>query len=109
MTEFDPNDIAIIGMALRVPGASTPEEYWANLSGGVESLRTYTDEELAARGVSAATLGDPNYVKAGMPLHEALELLSALGEWADPTAFDGSEAAELVATLTEAGLLELRR
>lgn len=68
MTEFDDNDIAIIGMAIRVPGASTIEEYWENLKNGVESLRTYTDEELAARGVSAATLADPNYVKAGMPL-----------------------------------------
>ncbi len=68
MAEIDDNDIAIIGMALRVPGAATPEEYWANLSQGVESLRTYTDEELRARGVSAATLADPNYIKAGMPL-----------------------------------------
>ncbi len=68
MTEVDDNDIAIVGMALRVPGASTPEEYWANLVGGVESLRTYTDEELLARGVSAATLSDPNYVRSGMPL-----------------------------------------
>ncbi len=68
MADFDPSDIAIVGMALRVPGASTPEEYWANLSAGVEALRRYTDEELAARGVSASTLADPNYVKAGMPL-----------------------------------------
>jgi len=68
MSEFDDNDIAIIGMALRVPGASSIEEFWSNLRQGVESLRTYSDEELAGRGVSAATLADPNYVKAGMPL-----------------------------------------
>lgn len=68
MTDFDDNDIAIVGMAIRVPGASTPEEYWANLTAGKESLRFYSDEELASRGVSAATLADPNYVKAGMQL-----------------------------------------
>jgi acyl transferase domain-containing protein/thioesterase domain-containing protein len=68
MTDHDDNDIAIVGMALRVPGASTPEEYWRNLVGGVESLRFYSEEELLARGVPAATLADPNYVRAGMPL-----------------------------------------
>ena len=69
MTDFDDNnDIAIVGMAIRVPGASTPEEFWANLRDGVESLRVYTDEELLARGVSPATLADPHYVKAGMAL-----------------------------------------
>ncbi len=70
MSDFDDNDIAIIGMAIRVPGASTPEEYWHNLSNGKESLRVYTDEELTARGVSAATLADPSYVKSGMPLQD---------------------------------------
>ena len=32
-------DIAIIGMALRVPGASTVDEFWRNLRGSVESIR----------------------------------------------------------------------
>lgn len=70
MADHDDNDIAIIGMALRVPGASTPEEFWRNLVGGVESLKFYSEEELLARGVSAATLADPNYVRAGMPLQD---------------------------------------
>jgi acyl transferase domain-containing protein/thioesterase domain-containing protein len=68
MSTFDENDIAIVGIALRVPGASTPEEFWSNLVGGVESLRHYSEEELLARGVSSATLSDPNYIRAGMPL-----------------------------------------
>jgi acyl transferase domain-containing protein/thioesterase domain-containing protein/acyl carrier protein len=68
MAEVNENDIAIVGMAIRVPGAATPEEYWANLSAGVESLAKLTDAELAARGVSAATLADPHYVKAAMRL-----------------------------------------
>jgi natural product biosynthesis luciferase-like monooxygenase protein len=45
--------IAIIGMALRFPGARTPEEYWANLRDGVDSVRRFTREEAAAAGVPA--------------------------------------------------------
>ncbi|MCC5863336.1 MAG: type I polyketide synthase, partial [Gammaproteobacteria bacterium] len=68
MTDVSDSDIAIVGLALRVPGALTPEQFWQNLSQGVESLRHYSDEELTARGVSPADLADPAYVKAGMPL-----------------------------------------
>lgn len=68
MTDFDDNDIAIVGMALRVPGANSPEKFWENLRNGVESLEQFTDEELSERGVSPSTLADPGYVKAGMPL-----------------------------------------
>jgi acyl transferase domain-containing protein/thioesterase domain-containing protein/acyl carrier protein len=62
------NDIAIVGMALRVPGAASPEVFWQNLKNGHESLQFYSDEVLRARGVSAVELSDPNYVRAGMPL-----------------------------------------
>ncbi|MEK7424311.1 MAG: beta-ketoacyl synthase N-terminal-like domain-containing protein, partial [Actinomycetota bacterium] len=37
------NDIAIVGMAARLPGARTPSEYWTNLCDGVESVRFYTE------------------------------------------------------------------
>jgi acyl transferase domain-containing protein/thioesterase domain-containing protein/acyl carrier protein len=66
----DNNDIAIIGMALRVPGASTPEQFWDNLRDGFESLQVYPEEQLRAHGVPAAQLADPNYVPAGMPLQD---------------------------------------
>ena len=68
MTQVNDNDIAIVGMAIRVAGALTTEQYWQNLCDAVESLRTYSDEELLERGVSRADLADPAYVKAGMPL-----------------------------------------
>ncbi|MGC4029157.1 MAG: beta-ketoacyl synthase N-terminal-like domain-containing protein [Steroidobacteraceae bacterium] len=70
MTALDDNDIAIVGMALRVPGASTPEQYWRNLIDGVESLQFYSEEQLLARGVSPASLADRNYIRAGMPLQD---------------------------------------
>ena len=64
------NDIAVVGMALRVPGAATPEDFWHNLAGAHESLQFYSEETLLARGVSIAQLADPQYVRAGMPLEK---------------------------------------
>ena len=61
---FD-TDIAVVGMAGRFPGARNIEEYWNNLRSGVESLTTFSDEELVAAGVSPALLSNPNYVKRG--------------------------------------------
>lgn len=57
-------DIAIIGMAVRYPGAKNIDEFWENLRNGVESIRQLTDEELLARGVDPQRLSQPNYVKA---------------------------------------------
>lgn len=70
MSEVNESDIAIVGMAIRVPGASNPEEFWANLKNGVEATQPYTDEQLLAKGVSRSTLADPNYVKAGITLQD---------------------------------------
>ena len=61
-------DIAIVGMALRVPGANTPEAFWDNLRNGVESVQFYDEAELAERGVSPAQLKNPHYIRAGAPL-----------------------------------------
>lgn len=38
--------VAIIGMAVRLPGASTPEEFWQNLRDGVESITSFEASEL---------------------------------------------------------------
>jgi acyl transferase domain-containing protein len=57
-------EIAVIGMAGRFPGAPTIADFWANLRDGVESIRRLTDEELRAAGVPQAALDDPAYVRA---------------------------------------------
>ncbi|HLB13365.1 MAG TPA: type I polyketide synthase, partial [Burkholderiales bacterium] len=62
--------IAIIGMACRLPGASTPTEFWNNLCRGVESIAQFSDEELRQAGVPDALLQDPRYVKAGPVLRD---------------------------------------
>ncbi|MBR9835427.1 MAG: type I polyketide synthase, partial [Alphaproteobacteria bacterium] len=56
-------DIAIIGMAGRFPGAPDIETFWANLRDGVESIVPLSDEDLLAAGVSRSTFEDPDYVK----------------------------------------------
>ncbi len=75
MSEFE-NDIAVVGMACRFPGANNPEEYWRNLRDGVESIVTYTDEELLDVGVRPEDLHNPNYVKRGAPV-EGIEQFDA--------------------------------
>src|SRR5436305_6359005 len=57
------SEIAVIGMSCRLPGAASVEEFWRNLTGGVESLTVLTDEELARSGVDPAVYRHPNYVR----------------------------------------------
>ncbi|HEX8558419.1 MAG TPA: polyketide synthase, partial [Pyrinomonadaceae bacterium] len=56
--------IAIIGMSGRFPGAANLDAFWRNLSGGVESVSFFSEEELRASGVGPGLLHHPNYVKA---------------------------------------------
>ena len=56
--------VAIVGMAARFPGANTVGEFWANLTGGVESISFFSDAELLAEGIGADELRRPGYVKA---------------------------------------------
>jgi amino acid adenylation domain-containing protein len=58
------NDVAIIGMAGRFPGAANIMEFWQNLKEGVESISHFTDEELIESGIDASVLVQENYVKA---------------------------------------------
>ncbi|HKK92984.1 MAG TPA: polyketide synthase, partial [Longimicrobiales bacterium] len=56
--------IAVVGMAGRFPGAASVDELWDNLVSGVESIRVFTDAELADEGISPDLIRDPSYVKA---------------------------------------------
>lgn len=65
-TQFanDTNDIAVIGLSCRFPGARNYHEYWQNLISGTETVRQFSDEELLAAGVDPDLLSHPDYVKA---------------------------------------------
>ncbi|MBV8632510.1 MAG: hypothetical protein JOZ83_16395 [Silvibacterium sp.] len=67
-------DIAVIGMACRVPGASNLERFWDNLRHGRESITFFCDEELDP--ASRWLLSRPEFVKAGAIL-EDIDLFDA--------------------------------
>ena len=58
------DQIAVIGMAGRFPGAGDVDGLWRILRDGVEAITRFTEEELAAAGVPAELLANPRYVKA---------------------------------------------
>jgi acyl transferase domain-containing protein/thioesterase domain-containing protein/acyl carrier protein len=64
------NDVAIVGMAARFPGAKNVREFWKNLIAGKESIVRYSNEELLANGESASKVRRPNYVPSGAPLDD---------------------------------------
>lgn len=72
----DKDEIAIIGMAGRFPGANNVDSFWQNLRSGVESISFLTDEELIRAGVDSGLLNNPDYVKANGIL-EDIDLFDA--------------------------------
>ncbi len=57
--------VAVIAVACRFPGANTDAQLWANLLGGVECITTFTPEQLRERGVTPEELASPRFVPAG--------------------------------------------
>ncbi|HEX7183846.1 MAG TPA: amino acid adenylation domain-containing protein, partial [Thermoanaerobaculia bacterium] len=74
--ELSGSEVAVIGMAGRFPGAATIERFWENLKNGVESIRSLSDEELLAEGISPEIFSRPDYVKATSML-EGIDLFDA--------------------------------
>ncbi|MFE7121407.1 type I polyketide synthase, partial [Streptomyces sp. NPDC057654] len=66
--DSDDTRIAVVGMACRFPGATTPEEYWHNVANGVDGVRTLTDAELAEWGEDPERIKDPRYVRRHGPV-----------------------------------------
>nr|AGH69824.1 polyketide synthase [Nostoc sp. 'Peltigera membranacea cyanobiont'] len=72
----EPDEIAIIGMAGRFPGAKNVDAFWQNIRNGVESISFFTNEELVSAGIDSKVLNDPNYIKASAVI-EDIELFDA--------------------------------
>ena len=70
-SEANTEQVAIIGMAGRFPGARNIEEFWKNLRDGVESISFFSDEELIRAGTDPQKFRHQNYVKAGAILADA--------------------------------------
>lgn len=63
-------EIAIIGVACRLPGASNWREYWDNLTSGASSIHFLSDAELAAAGVDTKTIQQQHFVRAKATLKD---------------------------------------
>src|SRR5437762_7411128 len=70
-TQDQENEIAVVGMSCRFPGARNVAEFWSNLCNAVESISFFSQEELVAAGVSSDVLQDPSYVRAHGALADA--------------------------------------
>ncbi|HYO73071.1 MAG TPA: amino acid adenylation domain-containing protein, partial [Archangium sp.] len=89
-----PEDIAIIGMSGRFPGARSVEEFWQNLRQGVESISRFSPEELEP--ISGLPEGvfqwqHPQFVPAGGVLegadkfdHGFFDISLREAQWMDP-------------------------
>jgi len=70
------NDVAIIGLAVRLPGADNIDQLWQNLAEGLESISFFTDEHLPH--VPEQTQANPDYVKAAGLLEDIESFDAAL-------------------------------
>lgn len=77
--------IAVVGMALRVPGAGTPEAFWRNLVAGRDCLTRLSDTVLRRQGVPHRVLSDPRFV-AARPMLQDIEYFDA--GYFDMTSFE---------------------
>ncbi|MFF5974540.1 thioester reductase domain-containing protein [Streptomyces sp. NPDC012769] len=69
-------DIAVVGIGLRYPDATTPEEFWRNIDRGVVSMREMSPEQLKAAGVTDEMLADPSFVRVATTLPGVEEFAS---------------------------------
>lgn len=58
------DDIAVVGLSCRFPGANSAEEFWRVLHDGVEPVTVFSPEELRAAGVPESLINNPDYVPA---------------------------------------------
>ncbi|MET8306623.1 AMP-binding protein [Micromonospora sp. NPDC005173] len=62
--EYTGDEIAVVGLAGRFPGAPDAATFWWNLCAGMDAIHDHSDEELAALGVGPGLRADPRHVKA---------------------------------------------
>ena len=68
--------IAIVGIAVRMPGAEDVRQFWENLKTGKECISLFSKDEMLEAGVSAEMIDLPNYV-AAKGILEGVELFDA--------------------------------
>ncbi|MEU9373901.1 SDR family NAD(P)-dependent oxidoreductase [Streptomyces sp. NPDC048255] len=109
-------DIAVIGVHGRFPGARDCDEFWSRLRVGDDCVTTLSDEELRAAGTPDELVSDPAYVRTGGGLsdvfgfdHEFFGYSAREAELMDPQQRLFLEAGwELLETIGFAGTAERR-
>jgi phthiocerol/phenolphthiocerol synthesis type-I polyketide synthase E len=66
--EYSGNEIAILGMSARLPGAVDVAALWRRLCSGEPAIRRLSDSELLHAGIPIEVVRAPGYIKAGAPL-----------------------------------------
>ncbi len=61
---------AVIGLAVRVPGAADPDEFWDVIADVRTTMTELGDEELLAAGETAERIAAPNYVRTAAVLDD---------------------------------------
>jgi len=84
--EIKKQDIAVIGMAGKFPGAANISQFWENLKNGVESISFFSDRELEEQGVSPTLIQDENYVKAMGTIRDKYRFDAAFFNYTPPEA-----------------------
>jgi len=95
----DAGDIAVVGVALRLPDARSVGAYWENLRSGRCSIKRFTESELREAHVPDQLAADPDFV----PVSGALEGL----ELFDPEKFGMSRREALLTAPQHRLLLEV--
>ena len=68
--------IAVIGMSLRVPGATSTQRFWRNLVEGRDCLTRPTADALRRAGIGQERLSHPDFVRA-LPILDDVERFDA--------------------------------
>jgi amino acid adenylation domain-containing protein/non-ribosomal peptide synthase protein (TIGR01720 family) len=71
------NEIAVIGMAGKFPGAKDCHQFWSNLKNGVESLCFFSDETYLKIGGNPERIKNPYFVSSNGGLLEDKEYFDA--------------------------------
>ncbi|WP_229402072.1 AMP-binding protein [Micromonospora okii] len=84
--EYTGDEIAVVGIAGRFPGAPDVATFWWNLCAGVDSVHDHTEEELVALGIGPRLLADPRHVRAAGRLDDVADFDADFFGFGEPEA-----------------------
>lgn len=80
---YQGTEIAIVGMAGKFPSAPSIDEFWQMLLQERSGISHFSEQQLAAAGISAAQLEDPAYVRSKGVLADSLAFDASFFQYSD--------------------------